>query len=37
VRVVDHLVLAEAGLHSAVEGACPPPDPESLVLRCGVG
>lgn len=37
VRVVDHLVLAESGLHSAVEGACPPPDPESLVPRSGVG
>jgi DNA repair protein RadC len=37
VRVVDHLVLAESGLHSAVEGACPSPDPESLVPRFGVG
>jgi len=37
VRVVDHLVLAEGGLHSAVEGACPPPDPVSLVPREGVG
>lgn len=37
VRVVDHLVLAESGLHSAVEGACKPPDPESLVPRFGVG
>jgi DNA repair protein RadC len=37
VRVVDHLVLAESGVHSAVEGACPPPDPVSLVPREGVG
>lgn len=37
VRVVDHLVLAEGGLHSAIEGACAPPDPESLVPRFGVG
>jgi hypothetical protein len=37
VRVVDHLVLAEGGLHSAIEGACKPPDPESLVPRVGVG
>jgi len=37
VRVVDHLVLAESGVHSAVEGACPPPDPVSLVPRDGVG
>jgi DNA repair protein RadC len=37
VRVVDHLVLAEGGLHSAVEGTCPPPDPVSLVPREGVG
>jgi len=37
VRVVDHLVLAEGGVHSAIEGACPPPDPEALVPRCGVG
>jgi DNA repair protein RadC len=37
IRVVDHLVLAEAGVHSAVEGACPPPDPVSLVRREGVG
>ena len=37
VRVVDHLVLGESGLHSAIEGACPPPDPESLVPRFGVG
>ena len=37
VRVVDHLVLAESGLHSAIEGACPPPDPGALVPRCGVG
>ena len=37
VRVVDHLVLAEGGLHSAVEGASPPPDPVSLVPREGVG
>ena len=37
VRVVDHLVLAEAGLHSAVEGACGPPDAVSLVPREGVG
>jgi len=34
VRVVDHLVLAEAGVHSAVEGACPPPDPVSYVPPC---
>ncbi len=31
VRVVDHLVLSEGGVHSAVEGACPPPLPVSLV------
>lgn len=37
IRVVDHLVLAEGGVHSAVEGACPPPDPVSLVPREGVG
>jgi DNA repair protein RadC len=37
VRVVDHLVLAESGVHSAVEGACAPPDPISLVPREGVG
>ncbi len=37
VRVVDHLVLAESGVHSAVEGACPPPDLVSLVPRDGVG
>lgn len=37
IRVVDHLVLAEGGVHSAVEGACPPPDPVSLVPRGGVG
>jgi DNA repair protein RadC len=37
IRVVDHLVLAEGGVHSAVEGACPPPDPVSLVRREGVG
>ena len=37
IRVVDHLVLAENGVHSAVEGACPPPDPVSLVRREGVG
>jgi DNA repair protein RadC len=37
VRVVDHLVLAEGGLHSAVEGASPPPDLVSLVPREGVG
>ena len=37
VRVVDHLVLAEGGVHSAVEGACPPPDPVSLVPRESVG
>jgi DNA repair protein RadC len=24
VRVVDHLVLAQSGVHSAVEGRCPP-------------
>jgi len=35
VRVVDHLVLAEGGLHSAVEGACPPPDPVSLAAGVG--
>jgi DNA repair protein RadC len=34
VRVVDHLVLAESGIHSAVEGRCPP---VSLVPRQGVG
>jgi len=37
VRVVDHLVLAEGGLHSAVEGAGAPPDPVSLVPRESVG
>jgi DNA repair protein RadC len=37
IRVVDHLVLAEGGVHSAVEGACPPPDLVSLVRREGVG
>ncbi len=37
VRVVDHLVLAEGGVHSAIEGACPAPDPVSLVPREGVG
>lgn len=37
IRVVDHLVIAESGVHSAVEGACPPPDPVSLVPRGGVG
>ncbi len=37
VRVVDHVVVAESGVHSAVEGACPPPEPESLVARAGVG
>ena len=37
VRVVDHLVRAEDGLHSAVEGSCPPPGPESLVPRASVG
>jgi DNA repair protein RadC len=36
VRVVDHLVLAENGVHSAVEGACSAPD-LSLVPREGVG
>ena len=33
-RVVDHLVLAQSGVHSAVEGRCPP---VSLVPREGVG
>jgi DNA repair protein RadC len=37
IRVVDHLVLAEGGVHSAVEGACPAPDPVSLVPREGLG
>jgi DNA repair protein RadC len=37
IRVVDHLVLAEGGLHSAVEGACAPPDAVSVVPREGVG
>jgi DNA repair protein RadC len=37
VRVVDHLVLAEGGVHSAVEGAFPPPDPVLLVPRESVG
>jgi DNA repair protein RadC len=37
VKVVDHLVLAEAGFHSAAEGRCPPPEPVSLVPRLGVG
>ncbi len=27
VRIVDHLVLAQSGLHSAVEGRCPPVSP----------
>jgi DNA repair protein RadC len=34
IRVVDHLVLAESGFHSAVEGRC---HPDSLVPRQGVG
>ena len=34
VRVVDQLVLAQSGVHSAVEGRCPP---VSLVPREGVG
>ena len=34
IRVVDHLVIAESGIHSAVEGRCPP---VSLVPRLGVG
>ena len=34
VRVVDHLVIADSGLHSAVEGRRPP---VSLVPREGVG
>ena len=34
IRVVDHLVIAESGIHSAVEGRCPP---VSLVPRMGVG
>ena len=34
IRVVDHLVLAESGIHSAIEGRCPP---VSLVPRQGVG
>lgn len=35
IRVVDHLVLAEGGVHSAVEGRCPPP--VSLAARGSVG
>jgi DNA repair protein RadC len=27
VRVIDHLVLAQSGVHSAVEGKCPPVSP----------
>ncbi len=34
IRVVDHLVIAESGFHSAAEGRCPP---VSLVPRGGVG
>lgn len=34
IRVVDHVVIAESGFHSAVEGRCPP---VSLVPREGVG
>ena len=34
VRVVDHLVIAESGFHSALEGRRPP---VSLVPRIGVG
>ena len=34
IRVVDHLVIAASGIHSAVEGRCPP---VSLVPRMGVG
>ena len=34
IRVVDHLVIAESGFHSAVEGRRPP---VSLVPRSGVG
>ena len=34
VRVVDQLVLAQSGVHSAMEGRCPP---VSLVPREGVG
>jgi len=31
VRVVDHLVLAQSGVHSAVEGRCPPVSPVRAV------
>jgi len=34
IRVVDHLVVAESGFHSAVEGRCPK---VTLVPRQGVG
>jgi DNA repair protein RadC len=34
IRVVDHLVLADSGFHSAVEGRCPK---VTLVPRQGVG
>jgi DNA repair protein RadC len=34
IRVVDHLVIAETGFHSARQGRCPP---VSLVPREGVG
>jgi len=34
VRVIDHLVIAETGFHSALQGRCPP---VSLVPREGVG
>ena len=34
VRVIDHLVIAETGFHSAHQGCCPP---VSLVPREGVG
>ena len=34
IRIVDHLVVAQSGVHSAVEGRCPP---VSLVPREGVG
>jgi hypothetical protein len=37
VRVVDHLVLAEGGVHSAVEGSCAAPGPESFVPRLSLG
>lgn len=36
-RIVDHLVIAESGVHSVSEGLRPPPDPVSLVPRGSVG